>query len=236
MKVAWFSCGATSAVACKLALNKYDDVKIVYIETNSHHLDNKRFINDCEKWYRQKIEIIKSNYEGVFDVIRRTRFINSARGASCTSRLKINVRKQYEYEHPEITHYIWGFEATIKEKARANRMNERYPEYTHLFPLIDEQYDKTYCLGLLERAGIEIPAMYQLGYNNNNCIGCVKGGMGYWNKIRKDFPDVFNEMSNVEREIGHSALKDYFLDELPIDAGSKTKELIPDCGIFCTTI
>ncbi len=35
--------------------------------------------------------------------------------------------------------------------------------------------------------------MYDLGYPNNNCIGCVKGGMGYWNKIRKDFPEVFQK-------------------------------------------
>ena len=35
------------------------------------------------------------------------------------------------------------------------------------------------------------PLMYDLGYPNNNCIGCVKGGMGYWNHIRKDFPEVF---------------------------------------------
>ena len=25
--------------------------------------------------------------------------------------------------------------------------------------------------------GIEIPVMYRLGYNNNNCVGCVKGGI-----------------------------------------------------------
>ena len=28
MVIAWFSCGATSAVACKLALQMYDDVRI----------------------------------------------------------------------------------------------------------------------------------------------------------------------------------------------------------------
>ena len=32
-----------------------------------------------------------------------------------------------------------------------------------------------------------------MGYNNNNCIGCIKGGMGYWNKIRVDFPEVFEK-------------------------------------------
>lgn len=44
MIIAWFSCGATSAVACKIALSLYDDVHIYYIETGSGHPDNTRFL------------------------------------------------------------------------------------------------------------------------------------------------------------------------------------------------
>ena len=43
--------------------------------------------------------------------------------------------------------------------------------------------------------------MYKLGYNNNNCIGCVKGGQAYWNKIRIDFPETFNKMAKLENLI-----------------------------------
>lgn len=60
MVIAWFSCGATSAVACKIALTLYSDVRIVYIETHSGHPDNERFIRDCERWYGRKIERISS--------------------------------------------------------------------------------------------------------------------------------------------------------------------------------
>lgn len=55
MKIAWFSGGATSAVACKLALEEYADVDILYIETGSHHPDLLRFKDDCEKWFNHKI-------------------------------------------------------------------------------------------------------------------------------------------------------------------------------------
>ena len=58
--------------------------------------------------------------------------------------------------------------------------------------------------GISERLGIKRPIMYDLGYSNNNCIGCVKGGMGYWNKIREDFPEVFQARAKLEREIGRS--------------------------------
>ncbi len=98
-KVAWFSCGATSAVACKLGLQKYPDLQICYIETGSHHPDNLRFLHDCEKWFGKEIKILRSAYKDVFDVIERTGFIHSAHYAPCTNKLKTDVRLQYEYEH-----------------------------------------------------------------------------------------------------------------------------------------
>ena len=112
-------------------------------------------------------------------------------------------------------------------------MCERYTQYKHEFPLIENNLDKAACLDLIERAGIELPQMYKMGYHNNNCIGCVKGGMGYWNRIRKDFPEVFDRMAKLERKIGHSCLKQYFLDELPESAGREEKNIEPQCSIFC---
>ena len=78
--------------------------------------------------------------------------------------------------------------------------------------------------------------MYDLGYNNNNCVGCVKGGMGYWNKIRIDFPDVFESRAKVERRIGGTCIKGVYLDELDPDRGRHTKPICEDCGIFCELI
>lgn len=88
MIIAWFSCGATSAVACKMALNMYDDVRVIYINTGSHHPDNVRFKSDCERWYGREIEEYRSDkYNNVAEVLRKG-FINSPRGAACTLELK----------------------------------------------------------------------------------------------------------------------------------------------------
>lgn len=79
--------------------------------------------------------------------------------------------------------------------------------------------------------------MYKMGYNNNNCIGCVKGGIGYWNKIRRDFPNTFNRMAAIERIVGATCLKDdngrIWLDELDPNRGDEVKAIIPDCSLFC---
>jgi len=50
-KIGWFSCGVTSAVACKLAVDKYgkDNVELYYMVIDSAHQDNERFIEECEK-------------------------------------------------------------------------------------------------------------------------------------------------------------------------------------------
>ena len=62
MIIAWFSCGITSAVACKLAIDKYgkDNVRLIYINIASAHSDNDRFILECEKWYGKSIERMQS--------------------------------------------------------------------------------------------------------------------------------------------------------------------------------
>lgn len=233
MKIAWFSGGVTSAVACKLALKQYNDVEIVFIETGSHHPDLLRFKDDCEKWFNKKIIVLQSKYKNHFDVFEKTGVLSMPHYTPCTTLLKVRPRQEFESKHPEITHYIWGFESGTKEENRAKKMCDRYPEYQHIFPLIDNNLNKESCLALVERAGIKIPEMYLKGYHNNNCIGCVRGGAGYWNKIRQDFPEHFKRMSEIERIIGHSVLKTCYLDELPTDAGREEKEIIPMCSIFC---
>lgn len=231
--IAWFSCGATSAVACKLALSMYDNVNVVYIDTGSGHSDNLRFIHDCENWYGRKIEVIRSSeYVNVFDVISKRRFINSPFGAACTDVLKKRVRFEYEKKVGGWFGQVWGFDFCKREINRAIRFKQQYPQTKPLFPLIEKRLSKNECLGILKMAGIEIPEMYELGYANNNCIGCVKGGAGYWNKIRLDFPDVFYKMSLLERSVGHSCMKNMFLDELQTDVG-KYESVVPECGLFC---
>ncbi|MBS5110578.1 MAG: hypothetical protein KHZ65_18505 [Phocaeicola vulgatus] len=202
MIIAWFSCGVTSAVACKIALSLYDDVQIYYIETGSGHPDNVRFISDCERWYGQPIHTIRSD-----------KFFN----------VKDVLIKKLDFDPKEIN--------------RAIRFKQQYPDTKPLFLLIERQITKKDAMGMLWKAGIEIPAMYKMGYNNNNCIGCVKGGMGYWNKIRKDFPKVFDRMAKIEREVGATCLKDQsgkiFLDELSPNRGEMPEEFIPDCSLIC---
>lgn len=239
--LAWWSAGITSAVACKIALELYDNVKVIYIGISSAHPDNLRFKKDCERWYGCEIVEAKSKeFVDQFDVIESTGFVNSPYGAPCTKKLKKQVRFDIEnsykinlYNSEFIQSQVWGYEFEKKEINRAIRHGQQYPHTTPIFPLIEKGLTKNNCASILERNNIDLPAMYHLGYSNNNCIGCVKGGKGYWNKIRLDFPEKFNRMKQLEREVGSSCINGKFLDELKPSEGRMSKEILPNCGSIC---
>lgn len=228
-KVCWISAGVSSFIAGYLERETVDE--FIYLHINNQHEDSLRFIQDCEKVLGKKVTILKSHYGSVQNVCRQFRFINGPYGAKCTEVLKKRVRKEWESEHKDVhITYVWGFDSN--ERKRADRLLESMPEFDHVFPLIDRGFTKEEAHGLLEKLGIRRPKMYDLGYSNNNCVGCVKGGMGYWNKIRKDFPEVFDSMAALEREIGHSCIRGVFLDELDPNRG-RANEVLPECGIAC---
>lgn len=244
-KVCWLSAGVSSFIAGYLndtAIftdgegKEYRRTPIdewIYIDIKDQHPDSMRFIRDCEKIIGKKVTILKSDrFNCVEDVIRKYKFINSEHGAPCTGMLKKAVRKKWENEYKEHTlTYVWGMD--LNEKNRAERLNTNFPEQMHEFPLIDLMLKKQDCHAIANRMEISRPLMYELGYQNNNCIGCVKGGMGYWNKIRKDFPEVFESRAKLEREIGASCINGTFLDELEPDRGRIEDEISTDCGIMC---
>lgn len=228
-KICWLSAGVSSFVAGYLVKNVDE---YIYIDIENQHPDSMRFIKDCEKVLERPVEILRSPYRSIENVIRQFRYINGVYGAKCTQILKKRVRKEWEDAHKDydIT-YVWGFD--IEEKSRAERLNESMPEFEHEYPLIERGLSKQDAHAILDRMGIKRPVMYDIGYQNNNCIGCVKGGMGYWNKIRQDFPEVFDRMAKLEREVGHSCINGVYLDELDPGRGRMEDEIMQDCGIMC---
>lgn len=228
MNVCWFSAGVSSFIAAYLERDKLD--KIMYCHIEEQHEDSIRFLKDCEKLLGVEIEVLQSKYLSVNNVIEQFQFINSRYGAKCTDILKKRVRKEWEHGKKDLT-YIWGYD--YNERHRAERTVEVMPKHNHIFPLIDRMITKEECHGMARQLGIKRPAMYELGYRNNNCIGCVKGGMGYWNKIRIDFPDVFNQRAQQERSIGHTCINGMYLDELDPAAGRIDDEIMDDCNFVC---
>lgn len=242
--VCWFSCGAASAVATKLAILENqkrrlaDDVLIAYIKIKEEHNDNKRFLRDCERWFDAPIVVLTNEKYGgsIVNVFNRLNFMGGISGAPCTLHLKKEIRRKIQ--RPDDLQVL-GY--TVEEMSRADRFIDANAE-ADLWPiLIEKGLTKNDCLAIIQNAGIAPPIMYKLGYRNNNCIGCVKGGAGYWNKIRVDFPEVFKQRCEQSRAIGARLVRDsngnrIFLDELAPDAGKYPEEPDFQCGFMCEIV
>lgn len=230
--ICWFSCGAASAVATKLAIAENAGklpLIIAYTEVIEEHPDNKRFLKDCEQWFGQEILILGNDkYDRSIYKVFEKNYIKTPKGAPCTRTLKKSVRQKFEEVGDRQV-----FSYTADEQARLDRFIDANNDVDIWTPLIDKRLGKEDCLAMLKNANIELPMMYKLGYNNNNCIGCVKGGMGYWNKIKIDFPEHFDRMAKLERFKNQKVFKDRFLDELKPTDGNYPKEPNIECSIFC---
>lgn len=237
--VSWFSCGAASAVATYLALKKYGDrVTIANIYIKNEHQDNARFLADCERWYGRKIVQLRNDDYGadVDAVIERRRFLSGPQGAPCTGLLKKVPRYAFQ-RHDDL--HIFGYTTETRERERARRAIESSPEIDMEFPLIDAMLTKQDCYAMLNEVGIALPAMYGLGFDNNNCIGCLKArGWRYWNRIRSNFPAVFARRAQQERVLDFTlcriAGKPVFLDELPESVDDDDDDDIDlSCSLLC---
>lgn len=175
-RLVWFSCGAASAVAAKIAIGMY--------------------------------------------------------GASCDIvELKKHPREAFQ-EIDDI--HIFGY--TADEQSRAEDFETQNPALAVEWILIDHGITKQACLDRLVLAGIALPRMYSLGFDHNNCIGCVKAtSPGYWNRVRRLFPDVFDKRARQSRMLGARLARvrgeRVFLDEIPFDEDGPDDAI--DCGPMC---
>lgn len=237
----WFSCGAASAVAAKLSLDKWgrdNKVSILNNPIKEEDDDNQRFLRDCEDWLGVKVEsVVNKKYpnQSCVEVWNKRQFMSGPLGAPCTQELKKKARQDWEVDNkPDYT--VLGFTSEETKRADRFRLTERD---TLLTPLIESSLTKEDCFRIIQQAGIELPRIYKLGYPNANCIGCVKAGSAtYWNLVREKHPEVFEQRSDQSREIGSKLVyykgKRIYLDELPPEAkGRSLKGYDFECGIFC---
>ena len=141
-----------------------------------------------------------------------------------------------EFQRPDDVH-VFGYTADANDVARAERLRENYFEMKIETPLIDQGITKEGCLAMVERAGIRLPALYGMGFPNNNCIPCVKAtSAAYWALVRERFPEHFARMVELSRRLdvrlcrinGERA----FIDEIPADHPT-TDPIVPTCDFLC---
>jgi len=239
--VCQFSCGAASAVATKLAIAAHwgrNEVLIINAFIREEHPDNRRFLADCERWFGRSITVLADQKYGAStdEVWRRNQFFASRHGAECSRALKRKILDAIKRPDDVM---VLGY--TAEEQDRYDDFCERWPDLHVSAPLIDAGLGKADCLAMVERAGIELPAPYRLGFHNANCMGCCKGGEGYWNKVRRVWPERFKTIMEIQESIGPGTYtfrdratgERYGLKDLPPDKGRYEDEPDISCSFFC---
>lgn len=205
------------------------------------HPDNRRFLADCQEWFQHPIVVRQDMLysASTLELFRKKRFLaNGMYGAPCSKALKRDVL-DVESFHDDV--FVLGY--TIEEEKRVGRFMDANNGRKIICPLVDRKLTKAACLSIIQRAGIVLPLLYRMGYNNANCIGCVKGGEGYFNKVRRDFPERFYQIADIQESIGPGAYlfrnrqtgERYSLRDLPPDAG-RHKEPDMSCDAFCIAV
>lgn len=187
------------------------------------------------------------------EVFEKTRYMSGVHGARCTTELKKIPR--LKFAQPDDIH-VFGL--TSGETKRKREFEDRNPDMLLRWILIEKRISRAECFRRTKLAGIEDPMMYRLGFDNNNCPGCVKASSPwYWDMVRVHFPEVFKRRCQQSREIGCRLVevtielrlklkllnlshlikgKRIFLDELPPGPYKKRKKKEnmsygPECGI-----
>lgn len=237
----WFSCGAASAVAAKKTIEKYGDTHNILVVNNpvdEEDEDNIRFLGDVAKWIGQPILLADNGelgHRSAVQIWEDRKYMSGVKGAPCTVLLKKAARHQFEGKN-KIDFHVLGF--TADEKHRHDRFVKFERENT-IPVLIEAGITKTMCFDILIEAGLRLPYAYEMGFENANCIGCVKAtSPTYWNHVRKMRPKTFIQRAEQSRRLGVRLVrykgKRIFLDELPPDAKGQ-KMISYECGIFCDT-
>jgi len=205
MIICWWSGGITSAAACYLSIELFglEKCRFVFIDTGNEDKDTYRFKKDCEKWYKKEIETItglSKKFPNIQSVWKHYKSLNVANGAICSSTLKREVRLKWEQKN-NFKYQVFGFD--INEANRAKSMTLNYPKAKPVYPLLFHGLSKKDCIKILENENIEAPRAYKMGFHNNNCFKtmCIQGGIGYWQKVQRDFPKKFEAMAKMEHEL-----------------------------------
>lgn len=154
--VCWFSCGAASAVATKLAIVENAGrmpLVVARCIVREEHPDNDRFSADCEKWFGIPItNLIAEKFNGsIYRVFEKRSYISGIGGAPCTMELKKGPRLSFEL--PTDRH-VFGYCA--EEQERWDRFLDAN-NIDAVSPLIDRGLQHPDCLSMVKDAGIELP-------------------------------------------------------------------------------
>lgn len=196
--------GLTSFEALRRTLEKYgkENTHAIFADTLIEDEDLYRFLDDQERYFGIKIERIADG-RTPWQVMKDERCITMQSAAPCSKILKRKSIDKFIATHYEAGTHTRVFGMDWTEMHRVKRLTDSLAPQPVWFPLIEKPYmDKCQIAKFLEKVGIKVPRLYNLGFTHNNCGGgCVKAGQAHWAHLYYTLPERYALWEQKEQEI-----------------------------------
>lgn len=253
--IATISGGKASGFMAHWALQHYpkSDVVLYFNDTGWEHPDLHRFLRDLSVFLDHPITE-DSDGRDVELLAYDKHAIPNNRMPFCSVKLKAERLQKYCRDGDVL---LFGIGA--EEAHRAVRIVDVYAEVarrrritlTVRFPLIEQRVTPQTIDAFYVDHGIEIPALYRLGFKHNNCGGgCVRSSRRQWLHLLRTQPETFAERERFEGEISDhfgkrlTMMKNISLKELRLAAEAQSEIVfdsdderdVTDCIGICSTM
>lgn len=186
--------GLTSFEALRRTLDRHGKEKThaIFADTLIEDEDLYRFLDEQERYFGIKIDRIVEG-RTPFQVMRDERCITMQSMAPCSKILKRRSIDKFLAAHYEPGTYTRVFGMDWTEMHRIDRLTATLAPQPVWFPLLERPYiDKCQIATSLEKIGIAVPRLYEMGFSHNNCGGgCVKAGQAHWAHLLQAMPDRY---------------------------------------------
>ena len=202
--IIFYSGGLGSWATANKVINKYgkENVELLFTDTLMEDEDLYRFLDDTEKDFGIEITRIADGRD-VWEVFKDVRYLGNSRVAQCSHLLKQKKSREWiENNHkPDECVLYLGIDWT--EEHRTHSPKKHWKPYKVEYPLCEEPYiNKIDIIKELEKRGIKIPRLYDMGFTHNNCGGfCVRAGQGHFINLLKQMPERYEYHEKKEQQM-----------------------------------
>ncbi|MBI4446905.1 MAG: hypothetical protein HY645_13490 [Acidobacteria bacterium] len=200
------------------------DLLLLFADTQMEDEDLYRFLHEAAANIGGELVKIADGRDP-WQVFINCRFLGNSRVDPCSRILKRELLRRWLEQNckPESTTVYLGIDWT--EIHRFERAKRYWHPWKVAVPLCEKPYlSKPDMFQLLERAGIEPPRLYKMGFPHNNCGGfCVKAGQAQFRLLLEKMPERYHYHEAREQELRRHLRKNVAI--LKDRSGGKTTPL-----------
>ena len=192
-------------MAGKLVAERYgtENLTLLFADVNMEHPDNYRFLHVAHAWIGGELVILDNGGKTIWDVFKEGRFLGNSRVDLCSRVLKREPMRKWLEDNcdPEHTVSYLGFDWT--EEHRNVKAQRYWNPWKMEAPMCWEPVmDKAEGMAAMAAAGVQPPWLTRMGFPHANCGGgCVKAGIGSFQRLRKISPETYAQWEWNEEQM-----------------------------------